>query len=349
VLLNTITGEAIVAWLARYMEDRPVRPRSPIGVMREVIRRRSTRYETGTLLAKERTVIYTRALVALVLATAVVGVTTAAAQGNALVFSTLDFPGAILTNVQGINAGGEVVGFYTDAAGKMHGFVLSGGQYRSVDYPEAKSTQLRGINPRGDIVGTYQRQNESGSVPIHGFLLTRQGTFYALDYPGHQNTIAQRILPDGTVLGCYHDADTMGTMHGMSISRLGFDEIAEVASMHNGATPDGQYIVGLFTDMMDNRGKGYILDNGRFTPFEVPGSSNTAAWDVNAARVIVGVYRDAAGAFHGFTYNRQGFRSVDVPRATATRVFGINDSGNLVGAYVDPAGRTHGFLAQWTP
>ncbi len=114
------------------------------------------------------------------------------------VFSTIDFPGATLTNAQGVNAGGDAVGFYNDAAGKTHGFVYSGGNFRSVDYPDAKSTQLRGIGPSGDVVGTYQRQNESGAVPIHGFVLTRHGDFLPLDFPGHQNTIAQRILPDGT-------------------------------------------------------------------------------------------------------------------------------------------------------
>jgi probable HAF family extracellular repeat protein len=261
------------------------------------------------------------------------------------VFSTIDFPGAVSTNPQGINAGGEIVGWYTDTAGKTHGFVMSGGSFRSVDYPGAKSTQLRGIGPSGDVVGAYQRQNESGGVPIHGFLLTRHGDFYPLDFPGHQNTIAQRILPNGTVLGCYHDTDTMGTMHGMTISRRGFDAIAEATTMHNGATPDGHLIVGLFTDMMDNRGKGYLFDGIRFQALEAPGASFTAAWDINPSRVVVGVYRDGAG-FHGFTYDGQSFGRIDVPGATATRVFGINAGGDLVGAYVDAAGHTHGFLAQ---
>lgn len=73
-------------------------------------------------------------------------------------------------------------------------------------------------------------------------------------------------------------------MHGMSVSRRSFDAIPEVASMHNGATPDGKYIVGLFTDMMDNRGKGYILDHGRFNP----------------GGDMVGAFVDTAGRTHGF-------------------------------------------------
>ena len=273
---------------------------------------------------------------------------TVAGAGRVLVFTTIDFPGAVLTNVQGINDLGELVGFYTDTAGKTHGFLRSGEQYRSIDFPGAGLTLARGIGPAGDIVGSYQRQNESGAVPGHGFLMTRRGGFFKVDYPGHQNTYAQRILADGTILGCYHDADTMGTMHGFVLSwRRGFDAIPESTTMHNGATPDGKLIVGLFTDMTDNRGKGYILDRGRFSPFEVPGSSFTAAWDVSPSGVIVGVFRDSAG-FHGFHYDGQAFGRVDVAGASATRVFGINLHGDMVGSFVDTAGRTHGFLAQWT-
>jgi uncharacterized membrane protein len=291
----------------------------------------------------------TRVRAAIVVAIVLAGLRGVTGQGRALVYSTFDFPGAVLTNAQGINAQGEIVGLYTDTAGKTHGFIRSGEHYRSVDFPEAGATQLRGISQTGDMVGSYQRSDESGGLPVHGFLMTRRGTFFKVDYPGHANTIAQRILADGTILGCYHDTDTMGTMHGFIVTRRGFDAIPEVASMHNGATPDGKLIVGLFTDMMDNRGKAYIVDRGRFSPFEVPGSSFTAGWDVNPSGVIVGVYRDSAGLFHGFQYDGQAVTRVDVPGASATRVFGINANSDMTGAFVDASGRTHGFLAQWTP
>ena len=273
--------------------------------------------------------------------------TAASGAGQVLVFTTIDFPGSVFTNAQGLNALGEIVGIYTDTAGQQHGFLRSGEQYRSIDFPNAKSTQVRGIGPAGDIVGTYQRENETAFGANHGFLMTRRGGFFKVDYPGHQNTIPQRILADGTILGCYHDTDTMGTMHGMVVSRRGFDAIPESASMHNGATPDGRLIVGLFTDMMDGRSKGYLLDRGRFSPFEVPDSSFTNAWDVNLAGVVVGDYRDRAGAFHGFQFDGQAFGRVDVPGAAATRVRGINAHGDMVGLFVDVSGRTHGFLAQW--
>lgn len=283
---------------------------------------------------------------ALVVLCLVALVTTGAARARSLVFTTIDFPGAISTNAQGINAQGEIVGGYTDTGGRAHGFLLSGGQFRSIDVPNARATLARGIGPRGDIVGTYVSQVETTNVPAHGFLLNNRGEFSAVDHPDHINTIPQRILPDGTILGCYHDTDTMGTMHGTARSRFGWEEIPEGRSMHNGATPDGKLIVGLFTDM-DNRGKGYFVDRGKFIPFEYPGASQTAGWDINPAGLAVGVYRDASGRFHGFQYDGQTFSSVDMPGATATRVFGINASGDMVGAYVDGNARTHAFLAQW--
>jgi len=282
------------------------------------------------------------ALVALCLVTLVA---TGAARARSLVFITIDFPGAISTNAQGINAQGEIVGGFTDTGGRAHGFLLTGGQFQSIDVPNARATLARGIGPGGDIVGSYVSQVETTNVPAHGFLLNNRGEFSAVDHPDHINTIPQRILPDGTILGCYHDTDTMGTMHGTARSHRGWEEIPEGMSMHNGATPDGKLIVGLFTDM-DNRGKGYFVDRGQFIPFEYPGATQTAGWDINPAGVAVGVYRDAAGKFHGFQYDGQTFSSVDVPGATATRVFGINAHGDMVGAYVDGNARTHAFLAQ---
>jgi hypothetical protein len=47
-----------------------------------------------------------------------------AAQGT---FTTIDVPGAISTNVTGINPGGDIVGGYISAGSVGHGFLLSKG------------------------------------------------------------------------------------------------------------------------------------------------------------------------------------------------------------------------------
>lgn len=262
-------------------------------------------------------------------------------------YTTIDYPGATTTTTiaWGINARGDVVGEFFDAEGR-HGFLLRDDAFTRINFPGALGTSARGINPGGDIVGVYRNRVEPTAVPAHGFLLTRHGEFEQIDYPGHINTIPQRILSDGTVLGCRHDQDTMGSMRGIMMARDGNSEIDEFASMHNGATPDRRRIVGLFTNMMTGRGEGYIIDDGEFTPFTVPGSTRTAAWDVNPAGEIVGVYANATGT-HGFlrSADEESYIPINFPGATATQAFGINARGDIVGSYAQ-AGRTHGFLAR---
>ena len=259
------------------------------------------------------------------------------------VYSSLDFPGATLTNAQGINSAGDIVGFYRDRDGRFHGFLLSGEGFRSIDSPGAVATDARGISPQGEIVGTYT----DGQGRLHGYRLSA-GVFTTVDVPGHLNTIAQRITATGTIVGCFHDTDTMGTMHGIVINGDGMIDFYVPASMHNGASPDGHRIAGLYTDMTTGRGRAYLLDNGSFMPFDVPESIFTAAWDMNPAGEIVGVYQDRARQAHGFLLSAGEVTSIDYPDTNATRAFGINPRGDVVGSYVDTNGRTHGFLLSRT-
>ena len=256
-------------------------------------------------------------------------------------YETIAHPNATATTAWGINASGDVVGDFVDAAGRRHGFLLHSGEFTTLDIAGGL-TSARGISPGGDIVGVYRHASEP-AVNAHGFLLSRQGDTTFIDFPGHTNTIPQRILPDGTLLGCRHDNDTMGSMKGVVFDRGGPSEITEFASMNNGATPDRRLIVGLWTN--GPRGEGFTIADGVFATFVVPGSDFTAAWDVNPAGEIAGVQHTGTG-FHGFVQTLDGgYVSIDFPGATATRVFGINARGDVVGSYV-LGGQTNGFVAR---
>ena len=221
--------------------------------------------------------------------------------------------------------------------------MLRDDRFATIDFPGAVFTVALGVGAHGEIVGTYRMPGEP-AVNFHGFLRTSDGRFERIDSPPHKNTIAQRILPDGTILGCRHDNDNMGSMKGIMVSRQGYSETEVFASMHNGATPNRRHIVGLYTNMeAGNRGEGYRIDDGVFTPLLVPSSTFTAAWDINPAGEIVGVYR-LSGVPHGFVLRDEGYVPIDYPGATATRAFGINPAGDVVGNYT-AAGKTHGYLA----
>lgn len=70
---------------------------------------------------------------------------------------------------QDINAAGDVVGRYKDAAGNIHGFLVHDGTFTALDPEGTIWTSAYGINARGDIVGYYVDANFSA----HGFLLTQ--------------------------------------------------------------------------------------------------------------------------------------------------------------------------------
>jgi hypothetical protein len=69
-------------------------------------------------------------------------------------FVSIIFPGALTTQVFGINDCGIVVGFYTDGS-TAHGFYGRPGNLHSFDVPGAGATFSQGINNEGRIVGRY--------------------------------------------------------------------------------------------------------------------------------------------------------------------------------------------------
>jgi uncharacterized membrane protein len=100
----------------------------------------------------------------------------------------------------GINAAGQIVGYYNNSAG-FRGFLLSEGAYTSLnDFIATGGTQAFGINNAGQIVGSYG--NGSG---IHGFLLAG-GTYTTLEDPsasGFNGTVASGINGSGQIVGSY--------------------------------------------------------------------------------------------------------------------------------------------------
>lgn len=274
-------------------------------------------------------------------------------QNPTFEIDTFVVDGATLTQPQGINASGDISGFYNDARKRSHGFIRHDGVITTVDYRKpdnslADNTTLRGIGPDGQTVGTYRDNNEE-AVASHGFRRTPDGQLIPIQYVGSDgqvfNVVLQRILPDGTILGCRHLHDQMGSMRGIMIAGDAATEIDANASMNNGATPDGHLVVGFYTPMDATGSSAYTIDNGTFSSFTVSGSISTNAWDINPRGEIVGVYVDARGIPHGYVRSDGAYTTIDVPGASATRAFAINARGDVVGTYTK-SGVTRGFVAR---
>lgn len=85
-----------------------------------------------------------------------------------------------------------------------------------------------------------------------------------------------------------------------------------------------------------------VGDGYRYTTLQVPGSTLTQAFRINAQGHVAGTYQDGTGV-HGFVRRGTSYQSIDFPGATATRVRGINERGDIVGM-TNIGGKLHGFL-----
>lgn len=88
------------------------------------------------------------------------------------VYTTLDVPGATLTEATGINNVGQITGWYENSKGIAHGFVLTNGVYVTLDFPGAFQdgyTQAYGINDFGQVVGKWAPAGYPGDL---GFIAT---------------------------------------------------------------------------------------------------------------------------------------------------------------------------------
>jgi hypothetical protein len=127
-------------------------------------------------------------LLCFILATA----TLAHPQGGGKSFTVFDVPGAGTGMLQGtiplgINAAGDVTGFYVVAPNVAHGFMRAsdGTMTAPIDAPDAGTGFGQGtfpisINAVGDIAGMYFDTNNV----YHGFVRGANGTITEFDAPG---------------------------------------------------------------------------------------------------------------------------------------------------------------------
>ncbi|MGA7383011.1 MAG: hypothetical protein WBX03_19315, partial [Terriglobales bacterium] len=87
-------------------------------------------------------------------------------------FKTESVPGALETDIFGVNNSEVGVGSYVDGSGVRHGFMAGGGTVTTLDDPNGTNTYCFGINNLGTIVGYYT----TSSFGAQAFLY-QNGTF----------------------------------------------------------------------------------------------------------------------------------------------------------------------------
>lgn len=118
--------------------------------------------------------------------------------------ATVNYPGASVTILRGINYWGSIVGAYVDSAGNYHGFELKNGKFTKIDYPGAVDTSASSISDTGVIVGWYDTGHSGTASHGQGFIL-QNGVYKTLDNPKGVGggTYLNDINGSGVIVGVY--------------------------------------------------------------------------------------------------------------------------------------------------
>jgi uncharacterized membrane protein len=256
-------------------------------------------------------------------------------------------PNAVFSAHSGIDNAGQITGIYADKAvadpnapGAIKGFVQHrGGGVTALDLPFPYLHAVRGINERGQIVGYFD--TDAGRTQSVGFLRQRNGTVTTFSVKGAASTSPWGINDRGHVVGNYTRADsTFGGFlrrPGGAVTLIDVPRAAETTpndindrGQMAGAYLDGDAVVHPDGTVPRNAVHGFVLDKGRFTRFDVPGSVFTQPFGINNRGEISGGYYDAAGRMHGFLLSNGKFRRLDVPGRSGTLAIDVNDRGEVV-------------------
>jgi uncharacterized membrane protein len=100
---------------------------------------------------------------------------------------------------RGINDLGQIVGDFKDAAGLVHGYIRSNGNFTKLEVPCAPGSSITGINDSRQFVGTF---GVSGTAAQFPYLFDGR-TFIQINVPGATATLPIGINDLGQIVGGY--------------------------------------------------------------------------------------------------------------------------------------------------
>jgi hypothetical protein len=206
--------------------------------------------------------------------------------------AVLSYPGSELLD---INDRGEMVGAYTGADGKAHGYLRSRGRYTRIDVAGAAETVPFGLNNLGEVSGTYL---DVTGLP-HGFWQDRHGHITTVDIPGVFATSVLDINDQGVLVGTAFGSPA--TSQGFLRDRRGRVTTFAVPAAPSRTAASGinnqLQVVGQYTTA-DGTTHGFRRSQrGHFTTIDVPGAGPfTSPVHTNSRNQVVGTYQPLGAA-----------------------------------------------------
>ena len=155
------------------------------------------------------------------------------------------------THAEAINNSGQVVGYYVDASGAVHGFLYSAGTYTALNDPSVTGgTVATGINDAGEVVGYYFVANGNPHVFTYGNGVYTDVNDSSIDSNGIQSV---SINNSGEIIGAYYN--NSGELEGVladPVTTAGALILAGVTTIGSGTV--------VFNDAVTNNGS--LVVNG---------------------------------------------------------------------------------------
>jgi hypothetical protein len=251
-------------------------------------------------------------------------------------YAPLSFPGAPVTNVNGINNSNVIVGYYYDSQYFVHGFIYRAGKYSSVNFPGATMTEVLGINDNSDIVGTYQTP---GTLNFHGFL-RHNGVFTKINYPSAKiGTMAFGINNSGTIVGTFDNEQGFvyqsGAYRTLNAPQLSGEPHQ---TQLNGINNSGVIVGQVFTNGI---WRGFWITNNQIHYVEASGTVDSQANGINGRGDIAGCH-DVQAGFVSFLATSAG--KYPAQQTVVSCAAAINYARVAVGTY-STLSKSNGFLA----
>jgi uncharacterized membrane protein len=247
----------------------------------------------------------------------------------------VDFPGATFTAVEGLNNSGTAVGYYFDAAGSEHGFIVSGSKYTNLDYPGSLATAANKINDAGAIVGSFL----DSSFATHGFSY-KNGKWTQIDFPGSADTEANGINAAGDIVGVYDSPQPV--THAFMLRNGQYQRLDTPFGTQSVALAinDPGSITGVgYTDPANGPFTGFVKSHDNFSSFQFPDSLLTQLSSINNSNDLAGSFFDPDGNFWGMV------TVSGIPYQVDAGVFGNDNFDRICGYALDfNTGRYRGFI-----
>jgi probable HAF family extracellular repeat protein len=259
-------------------------------------------------------------------------------------FQTFDVPGAFGDESWGINAAGQVAGYYSTAGGNL-GFVYNPTtqNFTTLTGPAgASDIRAFGINDNGAVVGDYRDSSNN----THGFLYSN-GTYQTINGPGAQFGTTVTGINDSGQLSLTYFTSSANSAYRWTPSGSGYTSQSlniggnstDSGGINNSGEIGGYYQTPSYGAFLWN-------SNGSSSTFLEPNdtSGTTQALDVNDEGEVVGAFFSSTGE-SGFVDQSGVFTQINVPNSIYTYTTGVNDSGEIAGWYLDSSDRMHSFTA----